>query len=142
MEQLMVSYRGLLRSSARSLKFAIFPALVLGAMSAQSAWAGAPIKDMVATNPSMADSIYSRFSVSNLPRKPVTGGYALAPMPNQDTYAPRIVEQQGPEVSPSILGGKSNSYRGEGFVSGSTPQVTQQPRRMPLPGISVKMPLY
>ncbi len=142
MEYLTVSYRGLPGSVVTSLKALILPAVVLGAMSLQPARAGAPIKDMVATNLSMADSINNRFTVINPPGKSLTGGYAVAPMPNQDAYAPRIAEPQGPEVSPSILGGKSNSYRGEGFVSGSTPQVTQQPRRMPMPGISLKMPLY
>jgi hypothetical protein len=142
MAYLTVSYRSLPRSILISLKAAIATATILGSMSLQPTLAGAPIQDMVATYPSMADSIYSRFSVSTPHSKPVAGGYALAPMPNQDAFAPRVAESKGPEVAPSLLGGKSNSYRGEGFVSGSTPQVTQQPKRMPMPGISLKVPLY
>lgn len=118
-------------------------AMLLGAMSQHPAQAGAPIHDMVATYPSMADSINSRFSVGASQSKPVPGGFALAPMPNQDAFAPRAVETQGAEVSPSLVGGRAPaSYRGEGFMKGSTPQVTQQPKRMPMPGISLKVPLY
>lgn len=114
----------------------------MGVTALQPTQAGAPIQDMIATYPSMADSIYSRFGASATPSaKPVTEGYALAPMPNQDVFIPRIVGSTGPVVAPSMLGGKSNTYRGEGFMSGSTPQATQQPRRMPMPGISLKVPL-
>ena len=116
--------------------------MLLAIASTQPAHAGAPIKDMVATYPSMVDSLYSRFSVSTPQTKMPINGYAAAPMPNQDASAPRIVESQGPEVAPSMLGSKTTSFRGDGFISGSTPQVAQQPKKMPLPGISLKVPLY
>lgn len=114
----------------------------LAIASTQPAQAGTPIKDMVATYPSMIDSLYSRFSVSTPQTKMPITGYVAAPMPNQDAAAPRMAESQGPEVSPSMLGGNSTSFRGDGFISGSTPQVAQQPKKMPLPGISLKVPLY
>ena len=97
---------------------------------------------MVATNPSMVDSLYSRFSVSTPTAKLPATGYAAAPMPNQDASAPRIAEAQGPEVAPAMIGGKTTSFRGDGFMPGSTPQTAQQPKKMPLPGISLKVPLY
>ncbi len=143
MEYLTVSYRNACRSVVRSARYAILTSFVLAATSLQPTQAGTPIQDMVATYPSMADSIYNRFNV-NIPhnKRASTGGYDIAPMPNQNSSAPRVVESTSPEVSPSMLGGKSNSYRGEGFVSGSSPQGIQQPKRMPMPGISLKVPLY
>jgi hypothetical protein len=117
-------------------------AAVLSLAAPTGAHAGTPIKDMVATYPSMVDSLYSRMAVSTPRAKLPTSGYDVAPMPNQDVFAPKIAGTQGPEVAPSLLGGKSNGYRGDGFVPGSTPQVQQQPKKMPLPGISLKVPLY
>lgn len=143
MAYLTVSYRSLPRPVARFVKAAFLTAIVVGVVSLQPARAGTPIHDMVATYPSMADSIYSRFSVTTAHDKPVTDGFALAPMPNQGASAPRIVESQGAEVSPSVVGGRpASTFRGDGFMTGSTPQATQQPKRMPMPGISLKVPLY
>lgn len=142
MEYLTVSYRRAHWPVAGLTRFAVLTAVGLAAMSVQTSQAGTPIQDMVATYPSMADSIYSRFSVNIPQNKPLASGFDVAPTPNQNSFAPRAVESLGPEVSPSVLGGKLNTYRGEGFVSGSTPQGMQQPKRMPMPGISLKVPLY
>jgi hypothetical protein len=128
--------------TAGPVSFAILTAMFLTFASPITAQAGAPIKDMVATYPSMVDSLYGRFNATSPQTKLPTSGYEAAPMPNQDASAPRIAQSQGPEVAPSLLGAKSTGFRGDGFVPGSTPQVQQAPKKMSLPGISLKVPLY
>ena len=141
MAYLTVSSRSLPSTIIRRTKAAAIP-LLLAIAATHPVHAGTPIKDMVATYPSMVDSLYSRFSVGTANTKLPINGYAAAPMPNQDASAPRVAESQGPEVSPAFIGGKTTGTRGDGFVPGSTPQVVQQPKKMPLPGISLKVPLY
>ena len=68
-------------------------------------------------------------------------GFVAAPVPDPDAYAPRLLGATGPEVAPSMFKGHRN-YRGDGFIPDSSPQISQQSRRVSLPGISVKVPLY
>jgi hypothetical protein len=90
----------------------------------------------------MTESLSSRFTVNGTNARQDNTGFAAAPMPNQDASAPRIANSKGAEVSPAMLGAKTNVYRGDGFMPGSSPLVAQQPKRMPMPGISLKVPLY
>ncbi len=71
---------------------------------------------------------------------PPVNRFEPAPIPNQDILAPRIAAASGAVVGPGLFQQKA-AFRGDGYVQGSTPQLTQEPRRMPLPGISLKVPL-
>lgn len=67
--------------------------------------------------------------------------YDVAPIPNMDIATPRgVVVAKGASVRPGVFS-TSSTYRGEGFIPGSTPQGPQQAKRMPMPGISLKVPL-
>ncbi len=66
--------------------------------------------------------------------------FVPAPTPNLDIDAPLNIATPGTVVAPTLLGQKA-TYRGEGFVQGSSPQVVQQSRHMSLPGISLRVPL-
>ncbi len=78
---------------------------------------------------------------SPAPTKAEPSGFAPAPTPNWDINAPHLASSSGGAVVGPGLFQQRNTYRGEGFTEGSSPQVTQQPRHMPIPGISLKVPL-
>jgi hypothetical protein len=64
-----------------------------------------------------------------------------APIPNQDLAAPRSrTVSSGPVFGPHLFRQEA-TYRGDGYIVGSTEQTTQAPRHLPLPGIGMKMPL-
>jgi hypothetical protein len=51
-----------------------------------------------------------------------------------------VTQTRGAAIEPTLYVGRGG-YRGDGFTPGSSPQATQQPRHIPLPGINLKMPL-
>lgn len=69
-------------------------------------------------------------------------GYTLAPTPDTSLSAPQPLNanSKAPEWSPSLFRPK-RTYRGEGFIDGSTAQDLQQRRLAPAPGINLKVPL-
>lgn len=67
-------------------------------------------------------------------------GYEAAPTPNIDIQPPRPETSRGAVIVPSF-GTLRAAPRGDGYTPGSAPQPTQQPRRMSLPGVSLKLPL-
>lgn len=71
---------------------------------------------------------------------PGVGRFEPAPTPNQNVTAPRPPAVTGTVVSPTMFR-PASTYRGDGYTHGSSQQVTQEPRRMPLPGISLTVPL-
>ena len=78
------------------------------------------------------------------PRPPaVTVQSALqpAPLPNRDVGAPIFrQDEQSASLSPMLFGTKE-TYRGDGFIKGSTAQGEQEHRVRPAAGFSLKMPL-
>ena len=73
---------------------------------------------------------------------PNAAGYTLAPTPNTSLSAPQPLNanSKAPEWSPSLFRPK-RTYRGEGFIDGSTAQDQQQRRLAPAPGINLNVPL-
>lgn len=69
-------------------------------------------------------------------------GYTLAPTPDTSVSSPQPPDANSktPEWSPSLFRPK-RTYRGEGFIHGSTAQDQQQRRLAPAPGINLKVPL-
>jgi hypothetical protein len=89
--------------------------------------------------PPLARAISERENRTVAP--PQAKAFEAAPIPNLDLYVPnRTVRQQGAELAPGLFSA-TNTYRGEGFVPGSSPQGAQQSRRIPTPGINIKVPL-
>jgi hypothetical protein len=68
-----------------------------------------------------------------------SGQFQPAPTPNQSVMAPHDTLASGPVLRPSLFR-QSNTYHGEGYTPGSQ-QVTQEPRRLPVPGFNLKVPL-
>lgn len=69
-------------------------------------------------------------------------GYTPAPVPDSDEIAP-VVRSAGPpqaEWAPNLFTG-AKTYRGEGYVPGSSVQASQQRNIRPAPGISLNVPL-
>ena len=76
-----------------------------------------------------------------VPVVPPVPRFEPAPRPNEDFVAPRgPVAAPGPVIGAGLIR-QTQGYRGDGFVQGSAPSQSQQPRRMPLPGITLKVPL-
>lgn len=68
------------------------------------------------------------------------GGYTPAPMPDSDEAAPAAPASNEPQWSPSLFR-PGHTYRGEGFVPGSSVQASQNRNIRPAPGISLNVPL-
>jgi hypothetical protein len=70
-----------------------------------------------------------------------TALFEPAPLPNQDLLPPASsVAEQHAELGPGLLRRKMG-YQGDGYVPGSGATQTDEPRHMPLPGITLKVPL-
>ncbi len=71
-----------------------------------------------------------------------SSGYTPAPVPDADDLAPvvRSTEPAQAEWSPNLFTGAS-TYRGEGYVPGSTVQGSQRRNIAPAPGVSLNVPL-
>ena len=63
-----------------------------------------------------------------------------APVPNSRLSAPVAAQGRGAEVTPTVMTPKQ-TYQGEGFLSGSTMQAEQQRKTLPVPGLSLTVPL-
>ncbi len=116
-------------------------ALYVFSATVTPSWALPPIKDLTAAYPPMSDPLSARFTTPTSSDKQPTNGFVAAPTPNQEASAPPVVVKKGAEISPSIFSNKQG-YRGDGYMAGSSPQIAQQPKRMSLPGINLKVPLY
>lgn len=68
------------------------------------------------------------------------GGFTPAPMPNADDAAPVAAPSNEPQWSPSLFR-PGRTYRGEGFVPGSSVQASQNRNVRPAPGILLNVPL-
>lgn len=68
------------------------------------------------------------------------GGYTPAPMPDSDEAAPTAPASNEAQWSPSLFRA-GHTYRGEGFVPGSSVQGSQNRNVRPAPGISLNVPL-
>jgi len=76
-----------------------------------------------------------------VPVAPAVARFEPAPLPNEDFAAPRGPGgATGPVLGAGIIR-QTQGYRGDGFVQGSAPPQSEQPRRMPLPSITLKVPL-
>jgi len=126
------------RSRSRALRWSVTAALGLGMLGgATAAWAASPVAEP--TLPPVARAQAERTAMLTT-RTATPGNFEPAPTPNQDILSPRGIVSTGVEVGPSMFSPKS-FYRGDGYTQGSSQQVLQEPRRMPLPGISLKVPL-
>ena len=114
----------------RWLVIAAFAGLALG--SAPNVWAKSP--DLSLPKVRMTADRTTVVPPSGI------GRFEPAPTPNQNVLAPRGELATGPVLEPSMFLQKA-TYRGDGYTLGSSQQVTQEPRRMPLPGINLKVPL-
>ena len=117
----------------RWLLIAAFAGLALG--TAPQVHAKSPIPDL--SLPPLSRMTAERTATAT---PPVIGRFEPAPTPNQNVLAPRGEVVTGPILEPSMFLQKA-TYRGDGYTLGSSQQVTQEPRRMPLPGINLKVPL-
>ena len=63
-----------------------------------------------------------------------------APTPNKDLFAPRGAAPSGPVLSPSMFR-QAETFRGDGYTPGSAQSASQETKHMPLPGLSLKVPL-
>ncbi len=68
--------------------------------------------------------------------------YTPAPVPDRDAAAPTgpRSRRRDAELSPSLIN-RSDQYRGDGYVNGSTAQTEQEKRVKPGAGFSLRMPL-
>ncbi len=87
------------------------------------------------------------FTLANIGRVTTSNGapgagYTTAPVPNGSLSAPlpANANSKSPEFSPSLFRPKS-TYRGEGYIAGSSAQEQQQRKVGPAPGIKLKVPL-
>jgi hypothetical protein len=75
-----------------------------------------------------------------LPKATTPPGFAPAPLPDQDAFAPVQRQSMDTSVSPGIFTRK-NQYRGEGLPADSSAQTEQDHRAMPGAGLNLLMPL-
>lgn len=68
--------------------------------------------------------------------------FTPAPVPNRDAAAPTGPKVRRPdtELSPSLFN-RSDQYRGDGYINGSTAQSEQEKRVRPGAGFNLRMPL-
>ncbi len=116
---------------------------VLTLFSASAVAGKAPIDT---TLPPMARVQMERSLESGTPAAapPAASGPAQfepAPLPNQDLIIPRGNEAPSGPVIGAGLFRQTQGYRGDGYVKGSTATQSEQPKRLPLPGILLKVPL-
>lgn len=115
--------------------------LVLASILVSPTYAASPAADLAKTFPPLSPALVDRKVALTANERAASGRFEAAPIPDQDAFAPRISDSTGPVVSPSMFQGKK-SYRGDGFTPNSSPQISQQPKHVTLPGISLKVPLY
>lgn len=101
--------------------------------------AASPSKDLSAIYPPITLNEGNFLTASAMPS--AQNRFAAAPMPNKEVFAPRVVATPGAVVGPGLFRA-SGGYRGDGFTPDSSQQTAQQAKRMPVPGISLKVPLY
>ncbi len=75
-----------------------------------------------------------------LPKTATPPGFAPAPLPDQDAFAPVQRQSMDTSVSPSLFTRK-NQYRGEGLPADSSAQTDQDHRAMPGAGLNLLMPI-
>ena len=68
-------------------------------------------------------------------------GFMAAPVPDYDQVAPSVASPSGATLSPKMLP-RPNVYRGDGYTPASMPDVEQKNKKVEIPGISLKVPLY
>ena len=98
-----------------------------------------PATDLSVTYPALSRTLTDSPVAPAQPS--VIGRFVAAPIPNPDALSPRAIIAAGPEVGPSLFRSKA-THRGDGFTPDSSPAIGQQSKRVSLPGISVKVPLY
>lgn len=104
---------------------------------------------LLSTGPAMAQSSLRR-PMDSLPispfqmRAPAPAGpvYTPAPVPDRDAAVPTgpRIRRRDAELSPNLIN-RSDQYRGDGYVNGSTAQTEQEKRVKPGAGFNLRMPL-
>ncbi len=112
--------------------------LVSMILTTGSALAGPQTIDMSLPPIARAQAERTALSATATPDAP---RFEPAPLPNQDLVVPHGHE---PPPGPALGAGlfrQTSVYRGDGYVQGSTPTQSEQPKRLPLPGLLLKVPL-
>ncbi|MBN9563161.1 MAG: hypothetical protein J0H14_20925 [Alphaproteobacteria bacterium] len=68
------------------------------------------------------------------------GGFTAAPIPNPDLTAPPVPENRQPHVAPTLFQLK-NTYSGDGYVYGSSPQGMDDRKAATIPGVTLSVPI-
>jgi hypothetical protein len=116
--------------------------ICVGLMVAAPALAASPLSTPLLAEatvaPAATDPESAPAQVASVP----PGGYTAAPVPDADQAAPPVEAPKPGEAqwAPNLFTGQS-TYRGEGFVPGSSVQASQQRNRAPAPGVSLNVPL-
>jgi hypothetical protein len=72
---------------------------------------------------------------------PARPDFEPAPLPNQDLVIPRgSPAPSGPALGAGLFR-QAPGYRGDGYTQGSAAAQSEQPKRLPLPGLVLKVPL-
>ena len=71
----------------------------------------------------------------------VKGGFQAAPVPDEDAIVPSDFISRGATVAP-VLAPPRKAVLGDGFTPNSAIPTSQTPKRMMVPMISLKVPLY
>ncbi len=130
------SVRGLIGSKGQSVGLTL---MVLGNfIVGTTAYATPPTTDLSVTYPALGQLQDPRAGGQ---ANGASGRFVAAPMPDQNASAPRQASPTGPAFGPGLFQHKA-FYRGDGFTPDSSPQIAQQSKHLPLPGISMKVPLY
>ncbi|HEX3350202.1 MAG TPA: hypothetical protein VHS58_19095 [Acetobacteraceae bacterium] len=109
----------------------------LGIAAIAMCTAASPPTTFVIARTAGADAV-SRFESSTT--QAPSHGFTAAPVPNTDLNAPGPTNQAQPSLAPSLFTNK-DTYRGEGFVSGSTAQTAQFQRAHPGVGGTLSVPI-
>jgi hypothetical protein len=111
--------------------------LSLGLAALVLCTAASPATTFVIARTPGADAVSRLASSAPLPH-----GYTAAPMPNPDANAPVFLDsaRQQPTLAPSLFNPKA-TYRGEGFVAGSTVQGAENSKVKPAVGGTMSVPL-
>jgi hypothetical protein len=67
-------------------------------------------------------------------------GFTTAPMPNPDLTAPPVPENRRPHIAPTLFQLK-NTYSGDGYVYGSSPQGMDDRKAATIPGVTLSVPI-
>jgi hypothetical protein len=116
--------------------------IFVASMAAAPALAASPLSAPILAEATVAPDAVSADPQPARVASADPGAYTAAPVPDSDQAAPLVAAPKPGEAqwAPNLFTGQS-TYRGEGFVPGSSVQASQQRNRAPAPGVSLNVPL-